>query len=256
MNDHALTATGRLSRRTMLKATGAAGFSLAQIDFLRSAAAQSDNVQRVLDITATTERFGITFLGMGLQSAMDGNFDQPFLPDVLAIVTAARAQEVFHLDAFEQAGGQPLVDTFTVPPEFLTDFNAFFTAIVDQELAETAAQIAAMRVFTEMGRPDLAKISFQYAAEESEHRVLANYTRGVRPANDLAFIPVLFETVDEFLASLEERGIIGGTGTEIVYPGPGEIDATNVIERVPGGAMVDCAPSAIPGATPGATPVA
>ncbi|MDQ3411120.1 MAG: ferritin-like domain-containing protein, partial [Chloroflexota bacterium] len=165
-------------------------------------------------------------------------------------------QEAFHLDAFEQAGGQPLVDTFTVPPEFLTDFNAFFTAIVDQELAETAAQIAAMRVFTDMGRPDLAKVSFQYAAEESEHRVLANYTRGVRPANDLAFIPVLFETVDEFLASLEERGIIGGTGTEIVYPGPGEIDATNVIERVPGGAVVDCAPAAIPGATPGATPVA
>lgn len=66
-----------------------------------------------------------------------------------------------------------------------------------------------MTVFTELGRPDLAKISFQYAAEEAEHRLLANYTLDARPANDVAFAPPLFATPKEFYQSLQDRGIIG-----------------------------------------------
>lgn len=253
-----------LSRRTLLRGAGvgigvgAAGFTLAQSRFLRSAAAQSESVQDVLDITATVERFGVTFLGYGLQSNLEGNFDKPWPDPVVAIVTAARAQEVLHLETFERLGGVPLVDSFTVPPEFLTSFDAFFAAVVEQETAEVAGQIAAMAVFAELGRPDLAKVSFQYAAEEGEHRVLANYTLGARPAADNAFAPALFDSVGAFLASLEERGIIGGTGTELLYPGPGEIDATGVIEQIPGGFLADCARSATPeAATPeSGTPVA
>ena len=252
-----------ISRRTMLKGVGvgAVGFTVAQSAFLRSNAAQSDTVQDVLDITATTERFGVTFLGEGLRSNSEGNFDRVWPEPVIAIVEAARAQEQFHLDAFEAAGGAPLVDTFTIPPEFLTSFDAFFGAVVEQEAAEIAAQIAAMAVFTEMMRPDLVKVSFQYAAEEAEHRVLANYTLGTRPPNDVAFAPALFDSVGAFLESLEQRGIIGGTGMEIVYPGPGEIDPTNVTEQTPGGMVVDCVPGGTPvadAATPvadGATPV-
>ena len=234
----------RLSRRTVLAGAGiaAAGLTLAQANYLRAMAAQSDTLQDILDITATTERFGVTFLGEGLASNELGNFDRPWPDDVVAVVTAARAQEQFHLDAFEAAGGVALVDSFTIPEEYLTSFDAFFGAVVEQETAEVAAQIAAMAAFTELERPDLVKLSFQYAAEEAEHRLLANYTLGTRPANDVAFAPALFETVDEFLASLEERGIINGTGAEIIYPGPGQIDATNVTEPEPGGPAVDCAP--------------
>ena len=246
----------------MLKGVGvgAVGFTAAQSAFIRTKAAQSDTVQEALDISATTERFGVTFLGEGLASNAPGNFDRAWSDPVIAVVTAARAQEQFHLDAFEAAGGVPLVDTFTIPPEFLTSFDAFFGAVVEQEAAEIAAQIAAMVVFTEMMRPDLVKVSFQYAAEEAEHRVLANYTRGTLPPNDVAFAPALFDSIGAFLESLEQRGIIGGTGTEIVYPGPGEIDPTNVIETTPGGVAVDCVPDGTPVAdtTPivdGATPV-
>lgn len=57
-----------------------------------------------------------------------------------------------------------------------------------------------------------------------------------------AFAPTQFETVDEFLASLEERGIINGTGAEIIYPGPGQIDEANVTGTEPGGPAVGCAP--------------
>lgn len=246
--DTADTIETRLSRRTVLMSAGfvAVGFTAAQAGFLRTMAAQSDELRDILDITATTERFGVTFLGEGLASNEAGNFDRGWPDSVVEIVTAARAQEQFHLDAFEQAGGTPMVDTFTIPPEFLTSFDAFFGAVVEQEAAETGAQVAAMKAFTELERPDLVKISFQYAAEEAEHRLLANYTLGTRPANDIAFAPAPFETVAEFLASLEERGIIGGSGTEIVFPGPGEIDDTNVTEQEPGGPAVDCAPSSTP----------
>lgn len=240
----------RLSRRTVLKGAGlgAVGFTAVQAGFLRTMAAQSDDLQDILDITATTERFGVTFLGEGLASNEAGNFDKAWSGAEIGIVTAARAQEQFHLDAFEKAGGKPMVDSFTIPPDFLTSFDAFFGAVVEQEVAETGAQIAAMTAFTELERPDLVKVSFQYAAEESVHRLLANYTLGVRPANDVAFAAAPFETVADFLASLEERGIIGGSGTEITFPGPGEIDDTNVTEQEPGGPAVDCGPSATPAA--------
>lgn len=246
MTEHlALT---RWSRRTLLKAAGggAAGFTLAQADFIRTAAQESDQIQAILDLTATVERFGVTFLGEGIRAAEAGEFDVAFPEEVIAILQAARAQEQFHLDTFEELGGEPLVETFTAPPDAFTSFAVFFTALVDQETRETAAQIAAMTVFTEMGRPDLAKVSFQYAAEEAEHRLLANYTLGTRPANDRAFADHLFVTTDDFFEALEEAGIIGGSGPEITYPGPGKIDDTNVTETEPGGPEASCNASATP----------
>jgi len=241
----------RWSRRTLLKATGigAAGFTLAQANVIRTLAQESDAIQDILDITATTERFGITFLGEGLRANEAGEFDTPWPDSVVAVFKAARAQEVAHLDAFESLGGKPRVKTFTVPPEALTTFNVFLSAIVDQESRETASQLAAMTVFTKMGRPDLAKVSFQYAAEEAEHRLLANYTLGVRPALDRAFADNLFVTIDDFYAALEEIGLIGGSGTEITYPGPGDIDDTGVTEKKPGGPDAACNAGATPAAS-------
>ncbi len=254
MNTIEQLALTRWSRRTLLKATGvgAASFTLAQADFIRTAAQESDEIQDILDITATTERFGVTFLGEGIRAAEAGEFDIAFPKPVIAILKAARAQEQFHLDAFEDLGGKPLVKTFTAPPDAFTSFNVFFTALVDQEARETASQIAAMTVFTEMGRPDLAKVSFQYAAEEAEHRLLANYTLGTRPANDRAFADNLFVTIDDFYESLKTVGIIGGSGTKITYPGPGKIDDSNVIETKPGGPEASCNANATPAAGEGA----
>ena len=251
-------ALSRWSRRTLLKATGvgAAGFTLAQASFLRTAAQESDEIQDILDITATTERFGVTFLGEGLRANAEGAFDVPFPDVVVAVLTAARAQEFYHLEEFERLGGKARVDTFTVPPEALTTFAVFFQAIVDQEARETAAHIAAMTVFSEMGRPDLAKVSFQYAAEEAEHRLLANYTLGVRPANDRAFADHLFVSIDDFYASLEEAGLIDGPGTEITFRTPSEIDDEGVTEKEPGGPEASCNARATPTAgDDDATPV-
>ncbi len=238
----------RFSRRTALKAVGigAAGFTLAQRNAIRALAQESDSIQDILDITATTERFGVTLLGEALASNGAGFYDVPFPDVVVAVLTAARAQEQFHLDAFEALGGKPLTDTFTVPEAVLINFETFFTALTEQEGREIAAQIAAMTTFAERGRPDLAKVSFQYAAEEAEHRLLANYTRGARPANDLAFAEAPFGSVNEFLERLRELGFIDGEGVEITYPGPNPIDATFVTQTEPGGEEVDCAPEDTP----------
>lgn len=237
----------QISRRSLFRGAGAiaAGLTLSQAAFLRTAAAQSESIQDVLNITATVEAFGVTFLGVGIDNAKKGLFNKPWPANVLAVVEAARAQEQFHYDFFTSAGGRPLVTTFTLPaPEAVTDFETFFSAIVEQETAETAAQIAAIGVFTQQRRPDLVKIAFQYGAEEAEHRVLANYTRGARPANDRAFAAASFTSVAGVLASMRQRGIIDGPVPGGTFPGPGAIDPTNVIERTPGGVAVSCVSAA------------
>ncbi len=235
--DIATRVSALLSRGAVLKgaAVGAAGVTLAQAGLFRALAAESESVQRILDITATIERFGVTFLGAGIESAQQKNFNKPIPAPVLAIVKAAQAQEHFHLAFFERAGGRPFVETFTIPPAALTDYDTFFNAIVVQEGAEVATQIAAIGVYARLKRPDLVKISFQYAAEEAEHRVLANAALGTQPANDRAFAPMLFGTVGEMLVSMRRRGLIGGSGKAVAYPGPTPIDATNVTYRTPSG---------------------
>ena len=269
MNRLAAIAGRRVSRRSLLKGAGATavGLGLAQTGlsqaglsksgFTRlagghvslapaSAAAASENLQDILDITTTTEAFGVTFLGAGIASNEAGNFDPPIPDGVITILKAARAQEMYHLEFFQSLGGKMLVDTFHVPdPAILTDPVLFFQTIDQQETREVAAQIAAMQTFTEMGRPDLVKVSFQYAAEEGEHRLLGSYASGNRPANNRGFAPKLYETVGEFYADLQALGIIGGNGPAVMFPGPGEIDTSNVIETIPGGPMVVCTPPSI-----------
>ena len=237
MNELGKLTGANFSRRTLLKGVGVgmAGVTLAQAGLLRALAAESESVQEILDITATIERFGVTFLGAGIESAQQKNFNKPVPAPVLAILQAARAQEHFHLEFFQRAGGRPFVETFTIPPAALTDYDTFFTAIVVQETAEVATQLAAVGVYAGLKRPDLVKISFQYAAEEAEHRVLANSARGAMPANDLAFAPMLFGTVGEMLVNMGQRGLIGGIGKAVAFPGPGQIDARNVTHRTPSG---------------------
>ncbi len=257
MNTFEPLTRAQLSRRVMLKGMGAlgAGAALAPLAGVRSAAAQAETIQDILNVTVTVEKFGVTFLGVGLDSNAMGNFNPPFSDAEVAIVTAARAQEQAHLDFFQGLGGQSLTDTFTVPdPALLTDPTAFFNAVQQQETREVAAQIAAMTAFTELQRPDLVKVSFQYAAEEGEHRVLANYAAGNRPANDLAFAPALYGRTAEVITAMEEVGLIGGSGPAATYPGPGEIDFSNVTNTEPDGPEVSCGPITMPNTGTGIAP--
>jgi hypothetical protein len=257
----------RLSRRSLFAAAGALGASatLAQTGLFRLAAAApadrlqhllaaskdapAESLQDILDITATTEALDVTVLGVAIDNIKNGKFSQAIPDLVLNVLTAARAQEQFHLEFFQSLGGRPLTQTFTLPdPSVVTDYNTLFGALVGQESREIASQLAAIATYTALGRSDLVKMSFQYTAEEAEHRLLSNYALGTRPVLDVAFEKVMYKTTSEFLADLYKIGLINGPYPLADYPGPGAIDATNVTEHVPGGPSAMCmAPVASPG---------
>jgi len=245
------TTPAPLGRRTLLKGVTAlgAGLALGQAGFLPSLGAEAaapETIQDILDITVTTEMFGVTFLGAALDSNARGNFDPPWLPLEVAIVTAARGQEQAHLDFFMGLGGRPLTRTFNAPnPLILRDRTLFFDTVVRQETREVAAQLAAMTTFVAQQRPDLVKVSYQYAAEEAEHRLVASYSLGTRPANNYGYAPMLYETVAEYLAEIRAAGIIDGPTGAMMFPGPGTIDYRNVIERTPSGPAANGASSPI-----------
>lgn len=259
MNEIEQASSTQISRRALLRNTGAIGAGVILTTALRSPGpagadkcgdTQTERVQDVLDILATNEAFGVTLVGTILDSARRGAYS-PALPDkVLKNLRAVRAQEQFHLDALKRAGARLRTRTFYLSdPNILTDHNTLFTDLVELEDAAIAAVMASFQTFTREKRFDLVKMNFQFAAEESEHRLLANRALGTRPANDQAFAPKLYTTVAEFYATLKEKGIIGGAGKQIngsgqkiTYPGPGAIDASNVIYTTPGGPAVACAP--------------
>jgi len=251
MNEFEKATSAQMLRRTFLQSCGAvgAGLMLSQIGLLRPeeveaatnlwAEAETERVQDILDILATNEAFGVTLVGTVLDSAKNGSYS-PAIPDkVLKTLRGVRAQEQFHLDFLKGAGARLRTNIFYLAdPNLLTDPHTLFTDLVELEDAAIAAVMASFKTFTRERRFDLVKQNFQFAAEESEHRLLANNALGIRPANNQAFAPALFPTVTQFYAALKHKGIIGGSGKKIVYPGPGAIDPTNVIYRTPGGPAV------------------
>ncbi len=251
-----------ISRRTLLTSAVAGGVALmlARTGLLHPDAAQAagelhygakpERVQDVLDIFATNEAFGVTLVGTILDAAKNGSYRPPLPDKVLRSLRAVRAEEQFHLDAQKRTGGRLRTNTFFLTdPHVLEDPHTLFTDLVELEDAAIASVMASFRTFTHALRPDLIKQNFQFAAEESEHRLLANRNLGIRPANDQAFQPALYGTVAEFYDALREKGIIDGStvggGKKIVYPGPGAIDSSDVIYRTPAGPSVAaaCRPS-------------
>jgi len=234
---------GRLSRRTLLKGAGAVGLglTLGHATLLRAVAATSESVSEIINVMATAEVLGVTLLGGAVASARAGRYNRPIPPAVLAILEAARAEEQFHLDFLRAAGARPLTDTITVPDAaILSDYDTFFATLVTLETACIAADMAAARELAALGQPGLVKAVYQIGTEEAEHRVLANYALGVRPANNVAFEPPMFTRVSELAAALRHLGFIGGTGQAVPYPGPGPIMTRGVTNTTPHGPAAAC----------------
>jgi len=196
-----------------------------------------ESVQDILNIAATAEAFAVTALGGALESAAAGTLALP--AEAVQSLQAARAAEQAHYDFLVNNGAEPLTTTFTIPdPALLTDPATFLTTLVTLEEAFIAAYIAAAQQFVAQGEGGLAQVALQIGAVEAEHRagvrffaIEAGVLEGV--PNDVAFEKALFSSVSEAAAALEELGFIGGEGTEIEYPGPGEIDEELVRNREP-----------------------
>lgn len=191
-----------------------------------------ESIEEIINIAVTAEAFAVTALGGALENAANGTLALP--EEAVQTLTAARAQEQAHYEYLTDAGAKPLTTTFTVPdPKLLTDVPTFLTTLVSLEEAFIAAYLAAAQEFIVLGEPELAMVSLQIGAVEAEHRAGVRFfaiQAGVLSGtpNDVAFEKSLFASVGEAAALLQELGFIGGTGTEVSYPGPGEIDYTGV----------------------------
>ncbi len=221
------------------------GLTLAQAGLLRSAAAASESVSDIVNIAITAEELAITLLTNVIKNA--SGYDQPIKEPVLSVLKGALASEVYHRDYLAKAGATPLTQAFTVPdPKILSDYDTLFTTVVQLESAFVAAYTAAAAEFADMGKPELVKVAFQIGAVEAEHRVLANYALGHRPANNMAFEANLFGAVGDAAAALKKLGFIGGSGKQVSYPGTSGADLSYVSHTYPGGPSVSCMP-AMPG---------
>ncbi len=150
---------------------------------------------------------------------------------------AALVQETERLSA--TFGSVARRTPFTVPDaRIVTDAPTFLRTLITLEEAFIAAYIAAAQEFAILGEARLAQVALQIGAIEAEHRAGVRFfaiQAGVLSGtpNDVAFEKALFTSVGEVAAALRQLGFIGGSGTQITYPGPGTIDTTGVTQLQP-----------------------
>ncbi len=196
-----------------------------------------ESVQDIINIAATAEALAVTALGGALENAANGTL--ALNAEQQQAIKASRAEEQAHYTYLIGAGAKPLTTTFTLPdPKIITDVPTFLKTLITLEEIFIAAYIAAAQEFAILGKPELAQIAMAIAAVESEHRVLVRVFAvegGVITGlpNDIAFQQALYTSVGEAAAALQSLGLIGGSGSQITYPGPGAIDTTNVKQLTP-----------------------
>jgi hypothetical protein len=194
---------------------------------LQDSAMECESVKQIIDIAATAEALAVTALGGAIDAAMAG---QLALDDEqIQVLQAARFAEQAHYDFLVAAGAEALTLTFTLPdPAIVSDVPTFLTTVIGLEEAFIAAYMAAAQEFAIRGEHDLVKYAMQTAAVEGDHRAHARFyaiSAGVLSGvpNNVAFETALFTNMGEAAAALQALGWIGGSGPELVYPGPGEI---------------------------------
>lgn len=217
--------------------TATLGITSSDILAMRQQAARCESVQEIINIAATAEALAVTVLGEALVSAEGGNLS--LTAEAVGTLTAARAATEAHYEFLVESGAEPLTLTFTVPDQaIITDTATFLTTVVSLEETVIATYIAAAQVFASQGESRLAQVALQIGAVKAEHRAGARFfaiEAGILSGtpNDVAFEKALFTSVVEAAATLEELGFIGGSGTEITYPGPGDIDYSGVTSLRP-----------------------
>ncbi len=211
----------RSSRRSVLKGAvaGVAGVSalagVAGAGFLISqqgqhaahaAAVGIDSVQTIVNIASTAEQLGIVFYANALNNANALGLSGPARLDL----KAAMIEEQLHLQLLLQQGAKPLTNTFSFPFGRATFFNFDFFIRTQQllELHFAAAYLAAVNEFAILGQPGLAQIAAQIAAVELGHQVMGRAIGVLRPIDNLAFAPILLQTVGQAPAVLTKAGFL------------------------------------------------
>ena len=213
------------------------GVTADDVRLLQAAAASCESVQDIINTAATAEAFAVTALGGALDNAANGKL--ALNAEQQQTIKAARGEEQAHYAYLIGAGAKPLTTTFTIPdPKIVTDVPTFLKTMITLEEAFIAAYMAAAQEFAILGQGRLVQVALQIGAIEAEHRAGVRFyavSAGVISGtpNDVAFEKALFGSVGEAAAALQKLGFIGGSGTQITYPGPGAIDNTGLSHLTP-----------------------
>ena len=151
---------------------------------------------------------------------------------------AELANAQYAIDFLSSLGATPLTTTFTqssAPP-------------IDVQSAHVAMYAAGVREFAEIGQPTLAKWSFQLGATWSQSLAILRNEQVLSgnlvalPTKNRAFQTDLLLYVRDVLTIYKSMGLIGGSGSVIVYPGRDAVLATAgpvaaaMIQRIPNNA--------------------
>ena len=187
--------------------------------------------------------FGVTFLGAGLDSNAKGNFKPAWPADVVAVVTAARAQEQAHLDFFTSLGGKPLTQTFNIPdPALLTNMVDLLRCIAGS--GDARGRVADRRDDDlhgdEPARSGQGELPVRGggggapAARQLRQRGATGQQLRIRAR-------ALPEHHRHHRRPPASRGSSAAPARRPRSPAPARSTTANVIERTPGGVMVSCA---------------
>jgi hypothetical protein len=218
MTDNGPRWVSRCSRRQLLAGTllasgGVFGMRLA---LPRSAAQETADLRRILDVLVTAEAFAVTFLGLARQRA--GGIDLG--DDGERLLRVAQCEDEAHYHGLLDAGGRPTTTTFTIGARPVRDRDTLWETIVDLKANFVGAYMAAGRRFAALGELRLVELAYQIGAVEAQHLALARQLLGEPVASDRAFADWRFHDVAELDAVLRTAGFIDGRGRDYEFPGP------------------------------------
>ncbi|HLL51384.1 MAG TPA: hypothetical protein VK356_12010 [Thermomicrobiales bacterium] len=177
-----------------------------------------DSLQPGLDALATVEAAAVTLLGMARQRGLEGELDVG--EDAVVILRAAQCQDEQHYHALLAAGGQPVVDAFTIPEDMVTDRTLLLVTFLELKSIGVAGYMTLTRIWAERGDYSQVEVAYQMGTVEAQHLSLAHALVGVSPANDRAFARWLFAEPAEAIDALNALDLLEGSADPVPFPGP------------------------------------
>jgi hypothetical protein len=177
----------------------------------------------------TGERLVVTFYSTALKHSNVLKFDAA----EVQFLKAALVSEQVHEQLFEKAGGKALLSTFSFPKGMatFTDRKAFIETQQQLEAALNSAYLVAVRELASQNQIDLAQIAAQIASVESEHRTMGRVIGGMVPANNWAIAPILFGSVADIPAVMQQAGYISPAHDNSFIYEPVSVEDPNVQYR-------------------------
>ncbi len=208
------------SRRNLLKASLAVGFGAL---FGRVHAAQeTDDLQTMLDLAATTENLSCVHYYATLTDS-----EIQLTPRERSYLVAALDTEYQHLGLLIENGAQPIADQFYMPRNVYRNRENFATITAQVETLFVAAYLATVQQTAEQGNSILAAIFAQIATTEQVHVALARQIGDQLP-NHVALGEALFTRPSQSAATLQPF-IEGGTDFNDLRTFPGELAILDLV---------------------------